>query len=290
MTKRLAISLFILMTAGMTSLPNLYAALTNTNTYKEIMNESYGTNPAQKVDVYLPAGRSIAATKVLVLLHGGAWNSGDKTSITDFVKLVQHKNPDLAILNANYRLISPSTHLPAQIADIQQLLEYISSKSANWSVGTSHISLGGISAGAHLAMLYAYKYDVTKKIDAVISIVGPTYFADTYYTGNALFQPVIINLLGKPVSDTTSYLQASPAYVVAAGAPPTYMAYGGYDPLVPVSNATFLDKKLTDLKVQHQYHFFPNEGHRFSLPTYNIVAQEIIAFLEKYSLSTSPIN
>lgn len=283
MTKHLAVRFFLFI-VNMTFLQNIIAApkAYDTSVYKEIKNESYGPSAAQKVDVYLPAGRSNASTKMLILLHGGAWNSGDKTSINDFVKLIQNKNPDLAILNANYRLVGPSIHLAAQLEDVQQLLDYAATQSSTWNVSAAHIALGGISAGAHIAMLYAYKYDVAKKVTSVISIVGPTYFGDSYYTSNALFQPLVANLLGRPLTDTSSYLDASPAYVATAAAPPTYMAYGGYDPLVPATNATFLDKRLTELKVPHQYHFYPNEGHRFSPATYDAVAKNVVAFLKKY--------
>jgi acetyl esterase/lipase len=44
-----------------------------------MLDVSYGANAQQKMDVYLPAGRSITATKVIIMIHGGAWNSGDKT-------------------------------------------------------------------------------------------------------------------------------------------------------------------------------------------------------------------
>ncbi len=273
---------FLTMSIPFLSTIQAAASTNDTSIYKEIRNDSYGNHFTQKVDVYLPAGRSASSTKVLILLHGGAWNSGDKTSINDFVKLIQNKNPDLAILNANYRLAGPSVHLAEQLEDVQQVLKYAVTKSSTWNVSPDRTALGGISAGAHIAMLYAYKYDVAQKVKAVISIVGPANFGDTYYTNNPFFQPLAANLLGKPLTDTSSYLDASPAHVVTAAAPPTYMAYGGYDPLVPATNAVFLDKRLTELKVPHQYNLYANEGHHFSPATYDAVAKNVVAFLKKY--------
>ncbi|HEY0732690.1 MAG TPA: hypothetical protein VGD33_09760, partial [Chitinophagaceae bacterium] len=37
---------------------------------KKIMNVSYGDDTLQKMDVYLPAGRSAGKTKSIVLIHG----------------------------------------------------------------------------------------------------------------------------------------------------------------------------------------------------------------------------
>ncbi|HYH14654.1 MAG TPA: hypothetical protein VD794_05530, partial [Flavisolibacter sp.] len=42
------------------------------------LNVAYGTDSAQRMDIYLPAGRN-NTTKVLVLIHGGGWASGDKS-------------------------------------------------------------------------------------------------------------------------------------------------------------------------------------------------------------------
>ena len=253
----------------------------DTNMYKEIKNESYGSDSAEKADIYLPAGRNTSATKVAILLHGGAWSTGDKTDLNDFIKMVQQKYPELAIVNMNYRLASPANYHPAQINDIKNLLDYLDAKSSTWGISNNY-AIGGVSAGAHLALLYSYKYDAAKKIKVVLSVVGPTYFLDPYYVNNPLYQPIVTNFIGKPLSDSASYRDASPAWVVAAGAPPTYMAYGGLDPLVPVNNPILLDQKLTTLNVPHQYDFFPIEGHEFTNPTYDTVARKMVAFLKQY--------
>jgi acetyl esterase/lipase len=43
---------------------------------KTILDLSYGKDTAQRMDVYLPANRSIDSTKSIILIHGGGWNSG----------------------------------------------------------------------------------------------------------------------------------------------------------------------------------------------------------------------
>jgi acetyl esterase/lipase len=246
--------------------------------YKELKNESYGTDPAQKADVYLPANRTTTATKVAILLHGGAWSSGDKADLNQFIGTVQQKYPELAIVN---RLASPSNYHPAQVNDIQILLDYLGGKSSTWGISNNY-AIGGVSAGAHLALLYTYKFDVAKKIKVVLSVVGPTYFLDPYYVNNPLYQPIVTNFIGKPLNDSASYRDASPAWVVTASAPPTYMAYGGLDPLVPVANPVLLDQKLTTLNVPHHYDFFPTEGHEFTIANYDTVARKMVAFLKQY--------
>lgn len=52
---------------------------------KTMLNESYGTDPLQKMDIYLPANRSVTATKVIIMIHGGGWTGGDKS---DFINMI----------------------------------------------------------------------------------------------------------------------------------------------------------------------------------------------------------
>ena len=50
-----------------------------------MVNVSYGGNAQQKMDVYLPGNRSSTATKVVIMIHGGGWNNGDKSDFNEYV-------------------------------------------------------------------------------------------------------------------------------------------------------------------------------------------------------------
>jgi acetyl esterase/lipase len=58
-----------------------------------MLNVSYGTNNQQKMDVYLPATRSTATTKVIIMIHGGGWNTGDKTDFNEYVDSLKKESP-----------------------------------------------------------------------------------------------------------------------------------------------------------------------------------------------------
>src|SRR5688572_25872652 len=68
------------------------------------MNVAYGSDPQQVMDIYLPAGRSTTNTKVMILIHGGAWTSGDKSDFTIYVDSLKKRLPAYAVFNINYRL------------------------------------------------------------------------------------------------------------------------------------------------------------------------------------------
>src|SRR5688500_6627118 len=90
------------------------------------LNIAYGKDSLQKLDVYLPANRSMDSTKVIVLIHGGGWAGGDKAEFAGAIPILQQKLPQYAILNINYRLASQLTnHFPTQENDVKAALEFI---------------------------------------------------------------------------------------------------------------------------------------------------------------------
>lgn len=248
---------------------------------KTILNDAYGTRERQKADVYLPAGRN-TNTPVIVLLHGGSWTEGSKEDLAEVVNLIKVKWPEAALININYTLADnsiPNYH-PAQMNDIARLLEYLDEKRSLWKLGTK-TAITGVSAGAHLGMLYSYGYNTGNKVKAVVSVVGPADFSDPYYVSSPLFQLVATSLLGKTwAEDANLHRSASPALKVTATSPPTFMAYGGLDPLVPLSNAATLRSRLQSNNVTHTYVEYPTEGHEFSNTAINDLVPKVISFLK----------
>src|SRR6476620_12396755 len=70
-----------------------------TLTAQQYADLSYGSDPSQKMDVYLPAGRSTDSTKMIVMVHGGAWTLGDKTDFASYVAILKQRLPNYAIAN-----------------------------------------------------------------------------------------------------------------------------------------------------------------------------------------------
>lgn len=233
---------------------------------QELKEVAYGSGALQKADVYLPANRSQSATKTIILIHGGSWIAGDKNDMSNVIPLLKSALPNTAFVNINYTLATgnEATRHPAQMNDLKTLLQFLNSKSAEWNISQSWTLLG-VSAGAHLGMLYAFSFDTEKQVRLVASIVGPTNLTDPFYVSNPLFQTWMSTYLGKTFpQDPALYQRLSPLLQVTASAPPVYMAYGGFDQLVPASNHTMLETKLKDLKVPYKYDYYPFEGHEFS--------------------------
>src|SRR5690606_29625339 len=128
---------------------------------KEIKDTAYGPNARNTMDIYLPAGRT-TQTKVVFLVHGGAWKSGSKEEMNVLIPLIQAQWSDVAIVNINYRLANGSTIIADTIMnDIANAINFIANNSTGFSVSTN-FGMIGASAGAQLSLLYAYKYNQNK--------------------------------------------------------------------------------------------------------------------------------
>jgi acetyl esterase/lipase len=234
---------------------------------KTMLNVAYGTDPLQKMDIYLPANRTVTSTKVIILVHGGAWIAGDKNDYTAAIDTLKKRMPDYAIFNVNYRLAAlPATNVfPAQEMDVKAAVEFIYSNRATNLVGDKFVMMGA-SAGGHLALLQAYKYQAPVKIKAVVDYCGPTDMAAMYndYTGTPS-QLGIVALMGQttPTSNPVLYQQSSPKFFVGtANACPTIIFQGTADAIVNANTqSAALKTALTGVSVPNEYYPYAGLGH-----------------------------
>lgn len=247
------------------------------------LNIPYGADSAQRMDIYLPAGRT-HATKVLVLIHGGGWASGDKSEFETAIPSLQRYLPGYAIMNMNYRLANQFTnHFPTQENDVKTAIHFILNNAASYHISKDLILLG-TSAGAHLALLQAYKNSALVKPQAVISFFGPTNMAEMYTRqGNSYYQFAIGLLVGgTPDKMPVVFEQASPINFVTSQSAPTLLFHGGKDGLVPASQSKQLKAKLDSSGVPAELVIYPQAGHGWWGATQEDSFKKIAAFLKKH--------
>ncbi|MDX1774470.1 acetyl esterase/lipase [Oceanihabitans sediminis] len=227
--------------------------------YQEL-NISYGSHSDQVFDLYLPANRT-EETKVMILIHGGGWTSGDKSDMNSFRDYILQNLTDIAVVNMNYRLANETTDAyPTQINDITSVVDFLQNKQSEYVI-SDDIGFIGTSAGAHLALLWSYAFDSNNQTDMVCSVVGPTNFTDPAYLENT--NPILqemLDLFG--VDATTAFLEeVSPYHQASNTSPPTILFYGGQDPLIPTTQGTAMRDKLQELGVIHDFTLYENAGH-----------------------------
>ncbi|MEO6540435.1 MAG: alpha/beta hydrolase [Ferruginibacter sp.] len=257
---------------------------TTTITEKSMTNVSYGTDPLQKMDIFLPANRTVATTKVMILIHGGGWTSGDKADFALQMDTLKKRIPDYAIFNINYRLAAfPSTNaFPTQELDVRSAVDFIYGNRGSYLVSDKFVLMGA-SAGGHLSLLHAYKYHSPANIKAVVDFFGPTDMSVMYtdYASNPPAQLSIVALMsGTPASNPTLYAQSSPMTFANAQAPPTIILQGATDPLVNATTQSFaLKTKLTAMGVVNEYVLYPGGHGDWDVATYTDAYNKIQAFL-----------
>lgn len=229
---------------------------------KTLLNVPYGNDALQKMDVYLPANRSSTTIKSLILIHGGGWTSGSKADFAVYIDSFKIRLPEYAIFNLNYRLVSGSNLFPAQEHDIKAAVDFIVKNAAKYGINENSISMLGFSAGAHLALLQAYKY-ATPKIKTVIDYFGPTDLIQMYQKPWHPLVPMALQMITgtSPERDKTIFEDSSPAKFVSKNTPPTLILHGAKDVVVNVSQSKLLADKLKANGVKHELHIYPNEGH-----------------------------
>jgi len=249
---------------------------------KTMLDVAYGTDPLQKMDIYLPANRSPVNTKALVLIHGGGWTQGDKNDFALTIDTLQKRLPDYAIFNLNYRLAGVGGNLfPTQELDTKAAIDFINGNLSSYVVSNKFVFMGA-SAGAHLSLLNAYKYHSNVNAKAVVDFFGPADMADMYNNPGA-YPPLSIAYLlgGTPTSNPTAYAQSSPMTFVNAQSCPTIIIQGGLDPLVNyLTQSTALKNKLTAFNITNEWVFYPTGGHgNWDAATYTDAYDKIQAFL-----------
>ncbi len=253
----------------------------NSITFDKEENIHYGNDSEQVMDLYIPHKKSTEKRDVFIIIHGGGWRSGDKSQLTFFTLSMMQRFPDHIFTNINYRNASQTQYgIPNQTDDIKNVITFLKRKLKN----NPRIILMGNSAGGHLSMLYAYKFDSGKEVKAVINIVGPTDLSDpgfkTYQEYSFVEQHLVDpKILTKGISAVHF---ASPVHWIKNTSAPTLSYYGNTDRVVPLSQNKILDSVLNKNNVFHEFYEF-NGGHLDwdKSPNNTFLIDKIEAFLKK---------
>ncbi|GGP25633.1 alpha/beta hydrolase fold domain-containing protein [Silvimonas amylolytica] len=112
---------------------------------------SYGADPAQKLDVYIPDHPDHAA--IMFMAHGGGWEFGDKGAQNVVEPKASYwRARQVIFISANYRML-PQAAPVDQAADLARAIAYVQAHAQAWGGDPARVVLMGHSAGAHLVSL-----------------------------------------------------------------------------------------------------------------------------------------
>jgi acetyl esterase/lipase len=107
---------------------------------------SYGSEPLQALDLWVPAGAD--AAPLVLFVHGGGWKRGTKDNAGSRSLPGHLTAQGYAFASINYRLV-PAATVEQQAADVAQVL----ARADTLGIDRSRVVLTGHSAGAHLVAL-----------------------------------------------------------------------------------------------------------------------------------------
>jgi acetyl esterase/lipase len=209
-----------------------------------------GKSTAWKLDLAYPKDPGAKPRPALLVIHGGGWIEGDKSSFTSLKYWAPGNIIDFAKLGfvaatINYRM-SGEAPFPAALEDCKCAVRWLRAHAQDYHIDVNRIGAYGNSAGGHLALLLGMTekanglegdgpyQDQSSLIQAVISDSGPVDL-DMRTPENSGLAKVMSQFLAGPQETLPERIRkASPATYVKKDLPPLLLIYGTADAQVTV--------------------------------------------------------
>jgi acetyl esterase len=234
------------------------------------------------LDVYYPG--SVKNTEktlpTVVWIHGGAWISGDKKNIANYLKILASHN--YTTVSVGYS-IAPGKTYPTPVLQVNDALAYLERHAKELHINPDNLILAGDSAGSQIAAqvgtiitnpTYAREVGMSSplaasKLRGMVLNCGAYDLALPNYNGEdgKFLKTVLWAYSGdKNFMDNQSIKHASVVDYVNADFPPSFITAGNADPLEQQSRE--FAAKLTSLGVGVDSLFYPEDhepklGHEY---------------------------
>ena len=177
--QRIAALCFIIAAAafiGGCSPLTLLNASVGSSDYQRTSDQTYGPDPRQKLDLYLPS-QPVKNADVVIFFYGGRWRTGDKDDYR-FVAEGLAANGFITVI-PNYRLY-PQVDWRDFITDAASAYQWVETHIASHGGNPRRIFLMGHSAGAHIAAMVALNQTVRNQAGSHIAPCGMIGLAGPY--------------------------------------------------------------------------------------------------------------
>ncbi|MFH0893779.1 MAG: alpha/beta hydrolase [Bacteroidota bacterium] len=241
----------------------------------KIINQSYGSDSLQTMDIYLPSNRN-DKTPAVICIHGGGWNRGGKNWFEDIAPLFVDEGIAVASIDYRYADSIEGIEYLDLLSDINKAINFLQCKSNTYGCLFNNLTLFGHSAGAHLALLFAYKYQ-NSSIRNVVSISGITDLRDTSLLSNAWMASAISNLIGGGL-DSLKLQDASP--IKYCSSVRTILYHGLNDDDVPCSQSIKLFNKISLFNLLDRLILIENATHYFNSDQLRMVVNDVIQMIK----------
>ncbi|WP_379962956.1 prolyl oligopeptidase family serine peptidase [Epilithonimonas sp. UC225_85] len=265
-----------------------------------------------KLDIYQPKTQIKVKSPVVVYIHGGPWDKGDKTMIRNNFR--EYILKDLlanhyTVISINYTLLDKNTHLEKPLQDTKDALKWIQENAEKYNLDADNIGIWGGSAGAHIALLTAYNQDnkIYPNVKYVVDFYGPTDLNELFKTeANFLaldffkiYAPERFKIRHEKIKELTGFdintnkaevvkksIEFSPLTYITKSTVPTLIFHGTEDTIVNFAQSQKLEEALKKNKIPHQLHTVENAKHTFGNITLNEakdVSKKTVDFIKSHT-------
>ncbi len=122
----------------------------------------------QVLDIYTPERAPDGCLPVMFWIHGGGWQTGDKSDVALKPKVLTERG--FVFVSTNYRLL-PEVEMDVLIRDVATSLGWVHRNIAGYGGDPTRIFVGGHSAGAQLAALICIDDRYLKEEDVPFDVL-----------------------------------------------------------------------------------------------------------------------
>lgn len=219
---------------------------------------SYGTDPAQRLDVYRPTAAQFKdkTLPVIVFFFGGSWRNGKRAWYEFFAAHYALKG--YVVVVPDYRK-APDYIFPSFVDDAAASVAYVRDHASQLNVDQNRLYVMGHSAGAHIAALLMLdarylqaKQMSAKEIKGFIGLSGPYDFLP-------MTDPLVIAVF----KGNANLAESQPINYAQFGAqaPPMLLIHGQDDALVFPKNSVNLAAKVNASGGHAEVEVLAKTGH-----------------------------
>jgi acetyl esterase/lipase len=244
------------------------------------------------LDLYLPE-QAQAPVPLIIWVHGGAWQSGDKAGHIPALALLTTRA--YAVASINYRLSQEAT-FPAQIHDCKAAVRWLRAHARDYNLNPDRFGAWGSSAGGHLVALLGTSAGVkelegdlgnlesSSRVQAVCDWFGPTDFLKMRAFPSRIDRtkpdcPEALLVGGLLEGRKELCQQANPITYVTAKSPPFLIMHGDQDDIVPFNQSELLHDALKQAGAEVTFHPVKGAGHGFARPELD---EMLVSFFDKH--------
>ena len=274
----------------------------------------YGEGEREIYDLYLPEDKTDPkATHLILFIHGGSWQSGDKTDGELWCRNLASKGYTTASICYTLKTKETDTNITLVNSQVKAAVGAIKTKCAEEGIALVDMATNGFSAGACQAMLYGWntadQYPGLP-VRFIIQQSGPTTLEPKVWRNGEINNLVlkftgldgsvkgdaqwISQFCGETVtagmvrdgSAEDYWKKVSPYSYITDSSVPIVFAYGVLDGIVPPASRIILQQALETNEVQYTSIVMENSGHALAcdLDKQRLFLEYVDKYCAKYFL------